>query len=391
LDPIIIIGSGLAGYGVARELRKLAPGTEMTMLTSDEGAFYSKPKLSTALAYGKHAAELVGNSAEAMAAQLAMTVLPHVRVRSIDPKGHVVRTNTGEFRYSKLILALGADPVRVEVEGNAGDSLITVNNLTEYGVFRERLADARNVLIVGGGLIGSEFANDLCAAGIAVTVVETTGWPLSALVPQSIGDAAAEALAAAGTTWRFGRKVVAVDHAGESFAIRLDDGEILAADLVMSAVGLRPHTALAAGAGLSVGRGIVVDSTGATSHPDIFALGDCAQYPSGNHCYVTPIMTAARTIARSALAIPAEMAFPALSVLVKTTLYPIVLAPPNGVEGAWATAEGGAEGLTVRFHAVDGRIAGYALSGDRVALRGDFDREIVAARSDPESGLPSPK
>jgi len=379
LDPILIIGSGLAGYGVARELRKLAPDIALTMISADAGDFYSKPKLSTALAHGKQPPELVTSTAATMATQHAMTILPYTRVHTIDPARHVVETEKGKIAYAKLILALGAEPMRAPVGGDAGDSVVTVNSLAEYTVFRERLADAGNVAIIGGGLIGSEFANDLCAAGIAVTVIEATNWPLSSLVPRAVGDALAAALGRAGVEWRFGRKAVTVDGAVRGYDVRLDDGEILPADLVLSAIGLRPHVALAASAGLSIARGIVVDSTGATSNPDIFALGDCAQYPNGNHCYITPIMTAARAIARSALATPTHMAFPALSVLVKTTSYPIVLAAPNGVEGEWGAPEGDENGLTARFHAADGRSAGYVLSGDKVGLRGEFDRDLVSA------------
>src|SRR3546814_2065692 len=102
--------------------------------------------------------------------------------------------------------------------------------------------------------------------------------------------------------------------AGSGIRADLDDGSVIEADAVLSAVGLRPHTRLAEEAGLAIGRGIKVDATGRTSDPHIYAIGDCAEYQRGLAAYVTPIMAAARAIAPSALGTPTEIRFPTLSV-----------------------------------------------------------------------------
>lgn len=145
----------------------------------------------------------------------------------------------------------------------------------------------------------------------------------------------------------------------------------------MSAVGLRPHVALARDAGLDVGRGIKVNQTGQTSDPHIYAIGDCAEYPQGLAAYVTPIMAAARAIAPGALGTPTVIRFPPLSVQVKTTAYPVVLLPaPVGVAGEWAEAANDARGLKYLFHDSQGAVRGYVLTQNYCQDRMDMDRSL---------------
>ncbi|MCZ7654666.1 MAG: FAD-dependent oxidoreductase [Rhodocyclaceae bacterium] len=179
--------------------------------------------------------------------------------------------------YSRLVLALGADPIRLALAGDAADAVLSVNDLADYARFREALKEARGVAILGAGLIGCEFANDLAAAGHAVTVLDPAAWPLASLLPQPAGEALLSPLAALGVSWRLGRAVKAVDRDGSGFRLTLDNGDRVDADLVLSAVGLRPRIALAKEAGLAVNRGILADALLRTSDADIFALGDCAE------------------------------------------------------------------------------------------------------------------
>lgn len=374
---VAVIGSGLAGYGVLRELRKLAPDSRLTLITMDDGHFYSKPALSTALAKGKIADTLITTPAEKMVAQLKLDLRPGREAEAIDRRDKVILTTGGPVFYDKLILALGADPVRPPIDGDAAHLALSVNNLDHYREFRERLPDGARVLIMGGGLVGTEFANDLVATGYKPIVVDMLSHPLAQLVPQGVGDTVRQALADQGVEWHLGRKVVAIHKTGQGIRADLDDGSAIDARMVLSAVGLRPHTRLAEEAGLEVGRGIKVDQTGQTSDPDIFAIGDCAEYPQGLAAYVTPIMAAARAIAPSALGTPTEIRFPALSVQVKTTAYPIVLLPaPIGVEGGWEKAEDDERGLKYLFKDKQGLTRGYVLTRERCQERVEMDRML---------------
>lgn len=383
---IVVVGSGLAGYGVLRELRKLAPDARLTLVTLDDGHFYSKPALSTALAKGKVADTLVTTPAEKMVTQLKLDLRAGREAEAIDPAGKVLLTTGGPIFYDRLVLALGADPVRPQIAGDGAERALAVNNLDQYRAFREKLFDGARVLIMGGGLVGTEFANDLVATGYKPVVVDMLGHPLAQLVPSGVGDMVRAALSGQGVEWHLGRKVVAIHKSGKGYRAELDDQTVIEADALLSAVGLRPHTRLAEEAGLTIGRGIKVDQTGQTSDPNIYAIGDCAEYPQGLAAYVTPIMAAARAIAPSALGTPTEIRFPPLSVQVKTTAYPIVLLPaPIGVDGIWEKDADDERGLKYLYRDADRAIRGYVLTRDWCQERMDMDkmlsetaREVVA-------------
>ena len=380
---VVVVGSGLAGYGVLRELRKLSPDCRLTLVTLDDGHFYSKPALSTAFAKGKAADTLVTTPASKMAAQLNLDLQAGREAKAIDRVGKMLLTTGAPIKYDRLVLALGADPVRPAIEGDAAQRALAVNNLDQYRAFRETLPDEARVLVMGAGLVGTEFANDLVTVGYRPVVVDMLGHPLAQLVPPEVGAMISAALSEKGVTWHFGRRVVRIDQDGAGFHAELDDGTAIAVDALLSAVGLRPHTRLAAEAGLAIGRGITVDQTGRTSDPDIFAIGDCAEYPQGLAAYVTPIMAAARAIAPSALGTPTPIRFPPLSVQVKTTAYPIVLLPaPANIDGEWRKVADDDRGLEYLYRDKQGATRGYVLTRDRCQDRMEMDKMVADAASE---------
>lgn len=377
---VVVVGSGLAGYGVLRELRKLSPDSRLTLVTLDDGHFYSKPALSTAFAKGKVADTLVTTPATRMAAQLKLDLQAGREAKAIDRASKMLLTTDARINYDRLVLALGADPIRPAIEGDAAQRALAVNNLDQYRAFREALPDEARVLVMGAGLVGTEFANDLVTAGYRPVVVDMLGHPLAQLIPPEVGGMVSAALSEQGVTWHFGRKVVRIDKDGAGFRAELDDGTAIAVDALLSAVGLRPHTRLAAEAGLAIGSGITVDQTGRTSDPDIFAIGDCAEYPQGLAAYVTPIMAAARAIAPSVLGTPTQIRFPPLSVQVKTTAYPIVLLPaPTNLDGEWRKVADDERGLEYLYRDTQGTIRGYVLTRDRCQDRMEMDKMVADA------------
>ena len=122
---MVIVGSGLAGYTVAREFRKLDAETPIQIISADHGGFYSKPMLSNALATGKTPISILNANAEKMAEQLKMTIRAHSRVTAIEPTSKNVTLQGGEkLFYRQLILALGADPIRLPLEGDGADATL---------------------------------------------------------------------------------------------------------------------------------------------------------------------------------------------------------------------------------------------------------------------------
>jgi len=255
MHPIVIVGSGLAGYTLLKEIRKRDAATPVTLVTADDGAFYSKPNLSNALTAGKTAAALPSAGAEKMAADQNATVLTHTRVTAIDTQARRIRTAGGELDYSKLILALGADPIPHGLSGDGTDAVLAVNDLADYAAFRRALDGKKRVTVLGGGLIGCEFANDLAHAGYTVDVVHLGEWPLERLLPVEAGQRLADSLAALGVNWHFGRSAKSVEQTANGYRVGLDSGVIIESDVVLSAIGLRPRTQLAKDAGIPVGRG----------------------------------------------------------------------------------------------------------------------------------------
>lgn len=370
--PVVIVGTGLAGYNLAREFRKLDGETPLLLITADDGRSYSKPMLSTGFGKNKEADGLSMAEPGAMAEQLKAEVRTHTRVSGIDP-GHK-RLWIGEEAviYRDLILAWGAETVRVPVAGDAADAIFPINDLEDYARFRAAAAGKKRVLILGAGLIGCEFANDLILGGYDIDLVA----PCEQVMPTLLHPAAAAAVQAGleslGARFHLGPLLTRLERAEHGLEAHLSDGEVLHCDLVVSAIGLRPRTDLAAAAGLEIGRGVVVDRHLQTSHANIYALGDCAEVDGLNLLYVMPLMNCARALAQTLAGTPTPVKYGAMPVTVKTPVCPLVVSPPpKGSEGVW-TVEGEGADIKALCRDSEGNLLGYALTGaavmDKLAL-----------------------
>jgi rubredoxin---NAD+ reductase len=372
--PVVILGSGLAGYNVAREFRKLDKETPLVVVSRDHAGFYSKPMLSNALASNKTAAALVMKPADKMAAELNATVFANAGVKRIDTAAQMLELDDGRsLVYRDLVLALGADPIRLPLQGDAADTVLSVNDLDDYARFAQRLEGVKRVAILGGGLIGCEFANDLVSRGITPTVLDLADRPLSRLLPEAASARLRERLEAAGVAFRFGVGAVRVDRAEGglhvALHVALSDGSRLSCDLVLSAIGLRPRTTLAKDAGLTVSRGIVTDQFLATSAPHAYAVGDCAEVEGHSLPYVLPIMQQARALGATLAGTPTKLVYPAMAVTVKTPACPTVVCPPPvEAEGAWQVTTTN-DACDARFIGPDGALLGFALLGAATTLR----------------------
>jgi len=388
MKPVVIVGSGLAGVTVARELRKLDNETPLVIVTRDAGSVYSKPMLSNALAGGRSAGALATADAAALAAQVKGEVVTGREIASIDSAARSLRlADGGALDYRQLVLALGADPIRLPIAGDGADAVLSVNDLADYASFRAAIEPARHVTILGGGLIGCEFANDLLASGRQVAVIDPAAWPLSRLLPEAIGQAFRERLATAGVDFRFGVTAARIDRSstagnvsadsGHSLTVTLSNGETIATNAVLSAIGLAPRTGLAKAAGLTVNRGIVVDRQLRTSEAGIFALGDCAEVCGNVLPYVMPLMNAARALAKTLAGQPTDVVYPAMPVVVKTPAAPLTVCPPAiGAAGQWQMAQADGDSLEATFVGDGGQMLGFALLNVAPARRQALTKEL---------------
>lgn len=360
--PVVIIGSGHAGYGLAQALRKQDPNLQICVLTRESGHIYSKPGLSVALAQGRSAAALASESPLAIEQRLGIRVYPHCQVERIDAQARRLYTSLGEMNYGQLVLASGAAPIRVPIEGCA-EALVSVNNLHDYQAFRTQLDGVRRIAILGDGLIGCEFANDLASSGFDVQVIGLGAWPMERLLPQPAGEHLQQALGELGVRWHLQTTLQRIEAGSEGFDLLLANGERLQADLVLSAVGLRPNQELAVSCGLACGRGIKVDDHLRTSQAGIFALGDCIEIDGQLLPYLAPINHGIEALAHTLLGRPTAVRYPLMPVTVKTPAAPLcLLAAPADCQGIWRV-EATDDGLHAGYHDNAGVMRGFVLLG----------------------------
>ena len=378
---VVVIGSGLAGYGLVRELRRKDESVSITVLTADGGEGYSKPMISTGYTKDLNADKLAAQSAEELAEQLNVTVRTRTRVASIDTQAQVVQLEGGEaLPYSELVLALGAELIRPPIGGDAAEDVLGVNDLDDYRRFQDLLAakGAKKVAIIGAGLIGCEFTNDLLNGGFKVESVDPMGWCLPTLLPERSGRAVQAALEEKGATFHFGPLATEVNRAGDGYAVTLNNGDTIEADAVLCAVGVKPRTGLASDAGIEVNRGIVTDRQLRTNAPNVFAMGDCAEVAGHVLVYVAPLMAAARALAATLAGEATDVSYPAMPVAIKTPACPVVVSPPaKNAEGDWHF-EGDAPDIKALFRSGAGDLLGFALTGQAVKERMALAKELPA-------------
>jgi len=374
--PVVIIGTGLAGYNLAREFRKLDPQTPLLLITADDGRSYSKPLLSTGFAANKDADSLGMATAGAMAEQLNAEIRTHTRVTRLDPTHRRVWIGNEPVPYRDLVLAWGAQTIRVPVAGDAADAVYPINDLHDYGRFRAAAAGRRRVLILGAGLIGCEFANDLLQGGHEVDLVAPSEQVMPGLLPLQAAEAVKRGLEGIGARFHLGATLERLQRSTDGLHATLSDGSQRACDLVVSAVGLRPRTELAAEAGLEVKRGIVVDRLLKTSAEHVYALGDCAEVEGLSLLYVMPLMAGARALAKTLFGNPTFVSYGPMPVTVKTPACPVVVSMPAvGSAGSWSVEARGND-VKALYLGACGELLGYALTGAAVQERLALNKQL---------------
>ncbi|QOW50369.1 MULTISPECIES: NAD(P)/FAD-dependent oxidoreductase [unclassified Acinetobacter] len=370
MHPIVIIGSGMAGYAVAREFRKLNTELELIMICADDAINYAKPTLSNALVGNKTPEQIPLGDAEKMSAQLNMQIINKSWVKSIDAAKHELtiesQNGTQTQLYSKLVLAVGANPIRLAISGDGSEDIHVVNNLDHYKAFRKQLAarEDKRVVILGAGLIGCEFANDLQNTGAKVSVVDLAPQPLGRLLPSHVAAKFQSNLEETGIKFVLGTTVDKVSRIENGdYQVSLANGQSLVADVVLSAIGLQPEINLAKQAGIHTSRGVLTNKGLETNLADIYAVGDCAEVNGTLLPYVMPIMQQARALAKTLNGEHTAVHYPAMPVAVKTPAAPLTVLPaPIDVETQWETEEL-EDGMIARAIDQDGVLRGFVLLG----------------------------
>ncbi len=377
-DQTVILGGGMAGWAAAEAIRAKSSRSKVLLVTQCTGDVYPKPQLSASAAKGRAPEDLITESGEARADELGIGLMSRTRVLGIDCGRGRVLTPRGGIPYQNLILALGAHQPQPPVSGSP-ESILQVNDLSSYRRLRDRVDrhQSARIVIMGGGLIGCEFADDLARAGHSVTVVDQAAGPIRRLLPEELSQRLADAMHQSGIRLDMGCTVESVAPAedeGEVLNVALSSGEHILADVVVSALGLQPNTQIASRAGLKTAKGIVVDSELRTSDPSVFAIGDCAEHDGKLLPYVQPLREQAPVIASQIVESTGAYEASAGTVIVKTPTFPLAVWAPE-VAGKWVLRQSDDGGMAFE-HLTDEELTGFALSGRYVREASDYERRL---------------
>jgi rubredoxin-NAD+ reductase len=352
---------------LVKEFRKLDQVSKILLITQDEGAFYSKPQLSTGFAKGKAADDLIIGDAENMAKKLDIEIRNFTTVVGINPETNQVLLENEKLSYKKLVLATGAVVNRLDIPGFDHEKVMSINDLKDYRHFRNRVSTKQHVLIIGAGLIGCEFANDLITEGKTVTLVHPFEAPLSGLIPEQAGKFLKLGLEAKGVKFYTRRSVTSIQEQGGHLNVSLDDESHIQADFVISSVGLKPNISLAKASGIGCNKGIKTDDYLTTNHDNIYALGDCAEVEGQVLLYVLPLMACARALAKTLSGNPTKVSYPAMPIMTKTPACPVVvLLPADGNNSSWQI-EDDTSSYKSTLSDEFGKLRGFVLTGVKVA------------------------
>lgn len=279
---VVVVGAGMAGVQTAVALREQGFTGAVTLIGAEPHQPYDRPPLSKAVLLGT--AE--GSAFDVDFETLGITLRLGCEALGVRPAAHVLDTSEGPVPYDDLVLATGAEPIRLPgAEGVPGVHLL--RTLDDAERLRPVLARQHDVVVVGAGWIGAEFATAAREAGCAVTVVEAADRPLAGVLPAEVAAPMTGWYADAGAVLRTHARVRRVEPGapGERGRVVLDDGSRLPADAVVVGIGARPATAWLAGSGVGLGAHgeVLADDRLRTSVPDVHAVGDCASFPSGRY------------------------------------------------------------------------------------------------------------
>jgi NADPH-dependent 2,4-dienoyl-CoA reductase/sulfur reductase-like enzyme/nitrite reductase/ring-hydroxylating ferredoxin subunit len=273
---VVIVGGGGAGLAAADMLRREGYQGSVTMLSADDSPPCDRPNLSKDYLAGTAAEDWIPLRAPEFYAEHGIDLVLNSRVSSIDVRRKYVQLDSGrQFEFGALLIATGAEPVRLDIAGAADSQVHYLRTFADSRAIVAKAASAKRAVVVGASFIGLEVAASLRARGIEVHLIGPDSVPLERVLGLEVGRFVRELHESHGVVFHLGRTVSRID----GNKVTLSDATTLDADLVVLGVGVRPSIALAEQAGLAIDRGIRVDEYLETSAPGVFAAGDVARWP----------------------------------------------------------------------------------------------------------------
>jgi 3-phenylpropionate/trans-cinnamate dioxygenase ferredoxin reductase subunit len=274
--PIILVGGGLATGTAVRELRTQGYDGELVVIAGERHAPYERPPLSKGYLLGNDPAEKALVNEESWYAAHDVDLRTGVTVDAVDPDKRTLTAGGEELAWSGLLLATGAMPRRLALADDSGAPVHYLRTLDDSTALKEQLKPGARIGIIGGGWIGLEVASAAQQAGAEVVVLEALEQPLLNVVGPQVGALFAQLHREKGVDVRTGVRIEEITHDSDGTTIRSADGDTLAVDRLVVGVGVAPVADLAAGAGIAVDNGVLVDAGLHTSAPGVIAAGDVA-------------------------------------------------------------------------------------------------------------------
>lgn len=297
---LVMIGNGMAGVRTLEELLKLAPDLyDITVFGAEPHPNYNRILLSPVLAGEQTFEEIVLNDLN-WYADNGIKLLLGRKVVKIDRKKRLVIADDGsEAEYDRLLIATGSTPFILPIPGKDLQGVIGYRDIADTQTMMDTAKTHKHAVVIGGGLLGLEAANGLKLRGMDVTVVHIGDWLLERQLDRTAGELLQKSLEDRGLKFLLPKHTAELLDNGEGrvCAVKFKDGEVIPADLVVMAAGIRPNTELAESAGIACNRGILVNDTLQTYDPRIYAIGECASHRGIAYGLVAPLFEQAKVCA----------------------------------------------------------------------------------------------
>src|SRR5215472_13493022 len=278
MQKLIVVGNGMAGVACVEQILKHSPKFEITIFGDETHVNYNRILLSSVLAGEKSPDDVVLNGLN-WYEENGIRLRLGVRITNVDAEAKTVSGDDGSVTaFDKLLLATGSTPIVPSIDDVKRDGVFVFRNLDDTRALLERCRPGLKAVVIGGGLLGLEAARGLQVQGCDVTVVHLMEWLMERQLDVTGGGYLAAKMNQMGITVLLGLSTTAIRGNGKVEGVQFKGGGSIPADLVVIAAGIRPNVGLGHQAGLEVKRGIVVNDYMETSHPDIFAVGECVQH-----------------------------------------------------------------------------------------------------------------
>ena len=279
----IILGNGAAGHYAAEAIRKRDRTGTITMISNEPYRTYNRPMLTKSIMAGLDEEQIAVEDASWYEENHIYQILGHEVVK-IDPEAKEVHLDDGsKYHYTKLIYALGSECFIPPIKGADKDGVIAIRRLSDTKKVAEKLKETKHAVVIGGGVLGLEAAWELKKSRCEVTVLELAPVLMGRQLDKTAGEMLKKISEGQGIQIHTGVQIEAIEGGEKAEGVRLADGTVIPAELVIVSCGVRANTALAKEAGIETDRAVIVNEKMETNIPDIYACGDCAQYDGINY------------------------------------------------------------------------------------------------------------